>query len=426
MAQNQFTDVSQLNGLFKAVYGDSIINLIPESSHLVKSIKFVGSDKETGDSYNQPVVLSNEHGITYSAAGTSAFSLNQSVSLTMKNATLQGSQMVLRSSLSYDAAAKASNSKKSFVKGTELLVENMLESITKRLELQLLYGGSAGGLGNADSSANAGTENTVITLTAASWASGIWAGAENAELDFYDGSSKKNTNAVLVITAVDLDNRAISVSGNATDIAAIDTFIAADSDDSAYLVWKGAYSNEMAGIDKVITNTGSLFGINAGTYNLWKGNSFAVGGADLSMAKLLKATSSAVARGLNEGVTAYINPVTWAKLNSDMAALRRFDSSYSRAKGEQGQESLKFYGQNGEIEVVAHNCVKEGEGFILPLAKCRRIGSQEISFKRPGSNDQMFRELSDRAGYELRAYTDQAFFCEAPSRAVKLTGIVNS
>lgn len=426
MAQNQFTDVSQLNGLFKAVYGDSIVNLIPESSHLIKRVKFVGSDKETGDTYNQPVVLSNEHGVTYAVAGSSAFTLKDSIALTMKNASLQGSQMVLRSSLSYDAAAKASNSKKAFVKGTELLVENMLESITKRLELQLLYGQSSGGIGNADSSSNDDTENTTITLTAASWASGIWAGSENANLDFYDAASKKNTNAVLTVVSVDLDNKAVKVKGHATDIAAIDTFIAADSDDSAYFQWESAYGNEFAGIDKVITNAGSLFGISAADYGLWKGNSHSAGSADLTMAKLLSGISKAVERGLNESVTTYLNPVTWSKLNSDMAALRRLDSSYNKSEGKQGSESIKYYGQNGEVEIVSHNMVKQGEAFVLPLKKCRRIGSQEISFKRPGSNDQMFRELADKAGYELRVYTDQAFFCETPARCVKITGIVNS
>jgi len=420
----QYTDVSQLNGLFKAVYGDSVINLIPEASHLVKRIKFVGSDKETGDTYNQPVVLSNEHGITYAAAGSSAFTLNNSVALTMKNASLQGSQMVLRSSLSYDAAAKASNSKKAFVKGTELLVENMLESITKRLELQLLYGTSANGLGTPTDCALAGGVYT-CTLSAATWASGIWAGSENAEIDFHDGSATAlNTTAAISIVSVDLDTRTITFTG--ADKAAIKTAIDADSDESITIHWRGSYASEMAGIDKVITNSGSLFGISAADYGLWKGNSYSASSADLTMAKLLSGISRAVERGLNEAVVAYMNPVTWSKLNSDMAALRRLDSSYNQREGKQGSESIKYYGQNGEVEIVSHNMVKQGEAFVVPVKKCRRIGSQDISFKRPGSSDQMFRELSDKAGYELRVYTDQAFFCEAPARCVKITGIVNS
>jgi hypothetical protein len=421
----QYTDPAALDGLFKEVYGDDVISLVPDSAKLVKSIGFVSADKELGNKYHQPVILSNEHGITYAAADAGAFALNDSVALTMKDAQVQGSQMVLRSSMSYDAAARASNSKKAFVKGTELLVENMLETMTKRLELQLLYGGSSGGLGNCDSSANASSTSTVITLVSASWAAGIWAGSENAELDLYDAASKKNTNAALVISAIDLDNKKVTVTGNATDIAAIDTFIAADSDDSAYLIWRGAYGAEMSGVDKIITNSGSLFGINAGTYNLWKGNSYAVGAA-LAIGKVLAGVSRAVERGLDEDVSCYINPLVWKDLNSDLAGLRRFDSSF-KEKGVAGNKSIQYHGQNGIIDIVAHNCVKQGEGFIFPTKKARRIGAVDITFKRPGGGgDQMFRELSNNAGFELRSYTDQAVFIETPARCVKLTGITVS
>jgi hypothetical protein len=421
----QYTDPAALDGLFKEVYGDDVISLVPDSAKLVKSIGFSSADKELGNKYHQPVVLSNEHGVTYAAADAGAFSLNNSVALTMKDAQVQGSQMVLRSSMSYDAAARAGNGKKAFVKGTELLVENMLESMTKRLELQLLYGGSDGGIGNCDSSANASSTSTVITLTSASWAAGIWAGGENAELDLYDGSSQKNTNAALVISSVDLDSKAITVTGNATDIAAIDTFIAADGDDSAYLIWRGAYGAEMSGIDKIITNTGSLFGISAATYKLWKGNSYAVGAA-LSIGKVLSGVAQGVERGLDEDVTCYINPLVWKDLNNDLAGLRSFDSSY-KEKGTAGNKSIQYFGQNGTIDIVAHNCVKQSEGFILPIRKAKRIGAVDITFKRPGGGgDQMFRELSDRAGFELRAYTDQSVFIETPARCVKLTGITVS
>jgi len=421
----QYTDPGQLDGLFKEVYGDDVISLVPDSAKLVKTIGFVPADKELGNKYHQPVVLSNEHGITYAAADAGAFALNNSVALTMKDAQVQGSQMVLRSSMSYDAAARASNSKKAFVKGTELLVENMLETMTKRLELQLLYGGSSGGLGNCDSSANASSTSTVITLVAASWAAGIWAGAENATLDLYDAASKKNTNASLVVSAVSLDNKTITVTGNSTDIAAIDTFIAADSDDSAYLIWEGAYGAEMSGIDKIITNSGSLFGINASTYNLWKGNSYAVGAA-LTIGKVLGGISRAVERGLDEDVALYINPLVWKDLNSDLAGLRRFDSSF-KEKGIAGNRSIQYHGQNGIIDIIAHNCVKQSEGFALPTKKAKRIGAVDITFKRPGGGgDQMFRELSSNAGFELRSYTDQAVFIETPARCVKFTGITVS
>ena len=57
-----------------------------------------------------------------------------------------------------------------------------------------------------------------------------------------------------------------------------------------------------------------------------------------------------------------------------------------------------------------------------------RVGSTDITFKLPGQEyeDRFFRELTDRAGFELRAYTDQALFCEAPGKLVLIEDIVNS
>jgi hypothetical protein len=368
-------------------------------------------------------VLAQEHGVTYAAAGAGAFSLNNSIAMTMKNAQLEGSQMLLRSALSYDAAAKAANSKKAFVKSTELLVENMMESITKRLELALLYGQSATGLGNPTSSANVDATHTAITMTLLTWASGIWAGLEGAEIDVLDAGVVVNVNGAVTIDSVDLDNRILTVSALAADITLIDgvTFTSADG-----IVFRGALSAEMSGIDAIITNTGSLFGIDAGTYNLWKGNSYACGSAALSIAKILAGLAECVNRGLNERVCLFVNPLTWEGLNDDLAALRSFDQSYKPGKGEAGNEALLYHGQNGLIEVYSHLYVKQGEAFAFPKSKCRRIGAQDVSFKTPGGREgEIFRHLEDRAGYELRVYTDQAILIETPARCVKYTAIVN-
>ena len=45
MAQSQFETQSTLTGLFKDVYEDKLVNLVPESSVLQKRIKFVENDK---------------------------------------------------------------------------------------------------------------------------------------------------------------------------------------------------------------------------------------------------------------------------------------------------------------------------------------------------------------------------------------------
>lgn len=424
---SQYTTPAQLDGLFKEAYGDDVLNLAPDVAKFVKLIKFVGSDKENGEKYNQPCIVSSEHGVTYAAAGDGAFALKDSVAMTIKNAEIQGSQILLRTSISYDTAAKASNSKKAFVKATELIVENMMESITKRLEIACLYGQS--GLGKVLSSVNGSATTTVATLTAASWAAGIWSGMEGAKLTFYRSTStliSSGADSIFAITAVNVDNRTLTLTGTATGITALDAAIVTYTGE-VDIYFDGAYGKEMAGIDKQLTNTGSLFGISAADYSLWAPNQQTCSSADATMGKILQGVAKSCNRGLNEAVDVFFNPVTWGRLNSDGAALRKLDQSYSKRKLENGSEAICFYGQNGEIRVQSHSIVKQGEGFCFPVKKAKRLGSQEISFKRPGGDgEKMFRELSDNAGYELRVYCDQAIFLEYPSRCVKFTDIVNS
>ena len=420
------TSPAQLSGLFKEAYASDIQNLVPEVAKVLKMVPFVSRDKETGNLYHQPVVLSQEHGITYASPSDGAFVLEAAVAMNMGDAQLQGSQMLLRTALSYDAAAKASNSKKAFVKATDLIVDNMLESMSKRVEIALLYGGSGLAdiaVGGFDETAPSATTATFV-VTEASFAAGIWSGLENAKIEFYNGSSNANSDSDknIKITAIDIDTRTITVEGSANAIEDINDISASNA---LKVFFKGAYGKEMAGLDKIITNAGLLFNINAANYALWKGNSVSTTGS-LTMGKVLKAVSKAVARGLNEDVVVLVNPDTWADLASDLAAIRMYDSSYSSKKAENGSESICYYGQNGKIDIVSHNCIKASEALIFPVKRVKRIGAQEISFETPGRSDEIFLHLPDSAGFELRVYCDQAIFVETPARCVKISGFTNA
>lgn len=179
----------------------------------------------------------------------------------------------------------------------------------------------------------------------------------------------------------------------------------------------------MAGLRKILSNSGSLFGIDAGTYSLWRANQYAVGGA-ISVSHILKATAKAIARGLNEDAVCYINPDKWEVLNAAMSDLRSVDQSYDGKKGENGNESLVFHTACGKVHVKGHPLMHASEAMILPLSKVKRIGATDVTFSPSGADkDKTFIELSGNAGFELRAYTEQAIFLESPARAVLLTGI---
>lgn len=376
----------------------------------------------------QPVQLSHEHGVTYSAANPAlgAFALNTAVPAVFKDAQVEGAQMLIRASMSYEAAARASNDKKAFVKATSLMVKNMVNSMAKRLEISALYGRR--NLGQLSATSGAGTTRT-YTLSTATWAAGIWAGSEGMPLDCIDTATQSgssvllNPNAQIVVTALDLVARTVSVSGNATDLTAVDGAIGT----GAFFIPRGALNQDLFGLDRIVTNTGSLYNIDASAYALWKGNTVDNGGVALSLSKILNAVARAVERGLDEDIVCLLSPKTWANISSDQAALRRYDDSYKGSKLENGAVEYSFFGQNGRIDIVSSIYCKEGEAFLFPPKLLKRIGAMDISFKMPGRpQEEFFLELQSNAGYELRAYTDQTLFAEAPAKLVKIYNIVSS
>lgn len=375
-----------------------------------------------GKDYNQPVCLANESGVTYAASSDGAFALNASVAMTLQNALVDSYQIALRARIDYDSASRAAAGEKAFDNVISPVVKSMLESISKRLEVNFLYGQT--GLGVPSTYTNTNATKTVLTISDASWAPGIWAGMKDATIDIVANETVINTTGALTISAVDIANKKITVTGASADITAIQNEITATGT-GCDIYFYGSYGKEAPGIDKIITNTGTLFDIDAATYDLWKGNSIAIDAA-LTLAKLDDSIVTAVAMGLDENATVFISPKTWSKLMSDQAALRSYDASYSTKKSVNGFEVLEFHSQIGMLEVASHPYVKQGEGFIVPLSRVIRVGSTDVTFSNPANNMKFFIELQDYAGFELRCYSNQTIFSEAPSRMTKLTGITNS
>lgn len=413
---------SSLTGLFKEAYADNLENLIPESAKLIRMIPFVRKSQQPGNLYHQPVIVANEQGITFNSDG-SAFALNNPIALTTQDAQLRGMQTVMRSQLAY-AAVTRSKTPNAFRDASKLVVQNNLESHTKYLESVLLYGGATGangGVGVGDSSVNASATSTVVTMLAASWAPGIWCGAEGAAISFFkvsDNTAAATTN-LFYVTSVDFVNKKLTISGTAvTGIGELDTSLAAGD---CYIRWYTANGTEMTGLQKIFANTGSLFNIDAAAYAMWAGNSYSTSGT-LTMSKVNAAIARAVARGLNEDVDVLVNPDTWTDLQTDLSALRRYGATENKA----GSDSITYYGQNGKITIMPYNMVKAGLAFVMPTKRMIRLGSTEISFNNPATGNPYFTELASSAGYEIRSFSDQSVFCETPARAVLISGITNA
>jgi len=414
-----FETQTTLTGLFKDVYEDKIVNLVPESSVLQKRIKFVENDKREGRLLHQPVLLALPTGMTF---GVGAVALNNPVASTMGDAQIAGAGMTLADRITYDVAAKAaSGGVRAFVEATELIVDALTQSMSKFIEIELMWGSSAHGtLGESTVHTGTGTVATV-TIDLAEWSAGIWSGMENINVDMYNAGALVNTNAPLVVTAVNVSTRVITMTGNATDVTAINTANGTALQIFPYL----AFGQEMQGYFNILSNTGTLFNINAATYALWQSNVYSALSTALNFGKVQSAVALATARGLMEDVTVFVNPTTYSNLITSQAGARRYDSSYKKSELENGTESLCFYGPNGKIEIVGHIFMKQGYAFILPLKRCQRTGATDLTFTLPGMPGEFFLQLPGYTAYELRCYTLQAAFLNSPAKAVLINNIVN-
>jgi len=395
-----------LNGFFKVIYASKLENLIPEAYKMLTLVPFSGREAQIGKQYSQPVILGQEHGITFAGPDEDAYALNAAVAGKTKEAIVKGYQMVLRTSIGYAAISRSVGSEKAFGQATKVVVENMMRSFSKKLEIRLMYGQM--GLGTVASKSG---NNLVITT--AEFAAGIWTGAEDMILEIRNPSGVLQQTAS--INGVDLIARQLT----------LDAAVAAGVAASDVLWEKGSYGKEMPGLHKILTNSGVLFDIDASQYSLWRANSYDAAAAALSFEKIQEAIALPVAKGLDGKLVLLLSPKTWAALMTDEAALRKYDYSYDKNVSENGSRQIKFYSQNGEVEIIPSNYVKEGYAYLVSTDEMMRIGSIDITFKRPGSGDEFFRELNDNAGVELRAYSDQSLFCYAPGKNCIVINIVN-
>lgn len=420
---------STLAGIFKQVYAKEVVTAIPAFSILQARIDFSKSQL-LGDKYHLPVVLSDEHGFTYGGNTAANYILNSSIAMQVQDAQVPSSELTLQSGVSYGAVSRAQNKGKQAVEGVvRLLIERMKSSASKRIEIELIYGASTSGLGVLASGTGATTAR-VYTLSAATFAAGIWAGMENAQLDVWynTGTSglQLNTLAPVVITAVNIGNKTIAVSGNATDLTAIDAQLGSTVGTSATFFFYGAYGNEMNGLDVLLTNTGTIFNISATTYNLWQANIYDCLNAQLTMGKVLSGLALAVNRGLMEDVLLLCAPDSFSNLVADISAQRRYDGSYKSKKSTSGVESIEFHFQGGVIELVPHAMIKSGDAMAFPVDLVKRVGSTDVAFRGEmvgGEMEYLFQNPTTN-GWVCRAYTDQAIFLEIPAQCVKFKNIV--
>jgi hypothetical protein len=419
--------LTSLNTQFKYIQ-DKAQTLMPENSVLMKMIPEITEATKEGRKYLVPVQLSHENGVTYGDG--SVFALNSASAAAYDEIEVDAAPIILLTQISESVANRMANSKQTFITEATLRARVMYESLARYLEISMLYGKSTTGWGTAYSTSAASAVQTVV-IDLAQWSGGIWGGAVGAVLEAYQNNAgtitkiADSTNTTCTVTKVVSSTRTITMTcASATLAGAIDT---AKASYTVFFVPKGAYENDMVGLEKQIVGGATYFGIDPTVYPLWQGQTYACGSASLTMAKVLSGAAQAVAvGGLKDDAVLMVSAVTYQNLNSDQAALRMYDSSWSSSDAENGTEGIVYHGPNGKVTVIVNNIVKEGEAYLLPPKFLSRVGAKELSFQRPGKTDEFFQEIPGYAGYSLRAGAEFAVLISRPAMCVKFTGIVNS
>lgn len=403
---------TSLAGDFKNIYQDSgLVDAIPTWGIVQDRYTFEEAES-LGQYYIFGVTLQKEHGATYapsSGSSSGAQTLNASVAGYVAQVQVEGFAIYMRSRLSYDAAAKASRAgKKAFAQAYGAILKNLKESHQYRLELSLIYGRDGLGIVSANASG-------VLTLTTASWATGIWAaGLKDCILEAFTTTAASATqhNGDLTISAVSVSNKQVTVTGTNAAVVANDI-----------LYFKGAKTttgyNECPGLYRILTNTGTLFNVDASSYDAWKSQSYPVGG-NLSMTAILQASALGMSYGLEKGLL-LCAPEKFAQLGIDEAALRRYVNETPNTK--RGVKGVSFQLGPVEIEVMAHPFVKQGEPMLIPDKHVHRVGATDITFGMPGSDEKMEVHVTDTTSLEIRSMSDQGIYIERPAHGVLLQSV---
>lgn len=422
--------ITDLNGWYKTRYGEKQ-KLVPEFAVLQQLIEFE-QRKQLGKDFREPIFLRRSQGVTFNSGSNlgTIYTLNAAIPLASVEAIVTPSEIVMREQLAYGAVAAAYNQgPEAFGSAMDEVILGLDESHRAFVEALMLYGASSTGLGVISAVAANDATSKKVTITSASWSPGLWAQMEKASFDVYasDGTTKRTANALMTFDGFsDVDNKVLILRGNATDVgnlAANDIIVFYQAGAPATAIASGS---TFVGVDAIVTNTGSLFNISAATYNLWKGNTYALPtAAPLTMSALHGAATRVVVRGGYGDITFLMSPYAWQDICDDQAALRRYADS-NKKEFVNGATELTFYGTNGGKMVLRpHPMVKAGDCFGLMTDEWVRAGVSDLTDRLPGTgNEDFFLEIPDKSGFEIRNFSSQFVYCRKPAKQVKITNIV--
>jgi hypothetical protein len=415
-----------LDGMYKVRYVDNKPeDLVPDFADFATAIPFTSRPK-LGKEARFPVRVKRAQGFTFATGGDN-FTLNAAIPGKTVEATATQTTYIWRDQIAYDAVADATSSEEAFGDAFDEIVRDGMNTMSFHREVWLVYGLKEIGITSEAGSNNA---SHTYTLTTASSAIGMWLQLDGAPVDVYatDLSTKRNSVGALLVSAPTLDTDGqtviITLTGDAADNNAV---VAGD-----YIVPRGWISGASGnGLQKIVTNTGSLYGISASTYPLWQSNTTSAGNAEATFRAITSLAAIQVQRSGRKGkvLEAFCSFPTWNDLNNNTVALRRFAES-TKSKVELGtMDTIKYYGPGVGIDIKPSALVWNSRLYMGEFSTVRRLGASDITWSLPGASpnaDKFLHEVADAAAYEIRGYWRQCLAPKRPACLSLLSDITNS
>ena len=424
------TTFSDINGMAKRVYDKSgLQDLRSDCSIVTKRVGWDKGSRAIGESYQSPMTLRFPNGFTYlGSAGTANTALKQPRPQVVKQASVVPSAFILEERLVTQALARAAAAGDgAFAALASETYKGMKLSASNRVEASIIIGQKT--LGTIETVTDLGAGLADLTITQATWRPGLfWALSEGATFDAWTVGTKNNASGPLVLAGIKAAERKITVSYTGTlasEITAGDNlyFEGATTDPTSAVAW-----NEMAGLIAQSSNiTGTSLGIDASVYGNWKGNTYDVGG-NFNSDVIEDAVGLLRDRGASGKLELYLANKSFGQAMAEAKVNRNFDASYSPERAKLGHKAIGYASAEiGEIELVNHPFMAQGEFLLINPANVGRVGSMDLEFGIPGvDGEQHWYPImgTNLAGIQLQ--TDQCVINKRPNHSMYGFGITYS
>lgn len=406
-------------GYLKTRYG-AFSDPLPSPNTIADFVPFMTAEK-IGDLFQFPVRLGLEHGVTRDDT-RSAFSLSGALDSVVLPAQISGSSINMEGTIPRPMqAAMAAGNMASYDQSMDAKILGLAGGGELNREIDLHYGVGPGAtvsdnigvISTVVSGTNLGSSGPIVCdLTSASWSAGLWNLMVGAEVDIYDPDLSTPVETHVTVTAVSVANNRLTLSKTGS------TALPATSD---IIVPRDGLGNSCYGLNAILSNSGSLFNISAATYPQWKALSYAVSGA-MTRAHVLAFAARLQQNGLKEGGKLFLNANAVADLIEEASDYQRYNNNTDSVKV-QGAENVTYKTPAGLIEVATDMIMKQSLGMFLANENGKRVGTTDLTFRLPGSDDWFYQELESSAGSKLQMYSEQGIILTKPYHNALLTGI---